>query len=72
MTVDALINWFATIGDFPVIAFILAVIISGIPLFLIMALNASPNAVIKPNISPKKFPIFTKHHLFRIIIFLNI
>ena len=40
MTVDALINWFATIGDFPVIAFILAVIISGIPLFLIMALNA--------------------------------
>ena len=27
---------------------------------IIMALNASPNAVIKPNISPKKFPIFTE------------
>ena len=32
MTVDFLIDWFSTIGDFPVIAFILAVIISGIPL----------------------------------------
>ena len=40
MTVDFLIDWFSTIGDFPVIAFILAVIISGIPLFLLMALNA--------------------------------
>ena len=27
---------------------------------IIMALNASHNAVIKPNISPKKFPIFTE------------
>ena len=40
MTVDMLIDWFATIGNFPVLAFILAVVISGIPLFLIMALNA--------------------------------
>ena len=40
MTVDTLINWFATIGDFPILAFILAVVISGIPLFLVMALNA--------------------------------
>ena len=65
MTVDTLINWFATIGDFPVLAFILAVIISGIPLFLIMALNAmvafmvaisldiKPNCIIK---SLKSFP----------------
>ena len=40
MTVDYLIDWFSTIGDFPILAFILAVIISGIPLFLLMALNA--------------------------------
>ena len=40
MTVDFLVDWFATIGDFPILAFILAVIISGIPLFLLMALNA--------------------------------
>ena len=40
MTVDMLMDWFATIGDFPVLAFILAVVISGIPLFLVMALNA--------------------------------
>ena len=40
MTVDFLIDWFAAMGDFPVIAFLLAVIISGIPIFLIMALNA--------------------------------
>jgi hypothetical protein len=38
MTVDMLMDWFATLGDFPVLAFILAVVISGIPLFLVMAL----------------------------------
>ena len=51
MTVDALINWFATIGDFPVIAFILAVIISGIPLFLIMALNAMVAVYVERKVS---------------------
>ena len=40
MTVDFLIDWFSTIGNFPILAFILAVVISGIPLFLLMALNA--------------------------------
>ncbi len=40
MTVDAIINWLAGFGDFPAAAFILAVIISGIPIFLLMAINA--------------------------------
>ena len=51
MTVDTLINWFATIGDFPVLAFILAVIISGIPLFLIMALNAMVAVYVERKVS---------------------
>ncbi|GIT57189.1 MAG: hypothetical protein Ct9H300mP18_06180 [Candidatus Neomarinimicrobiota bacterium] len=32
MTVDFLIDWFSTIGNFPILAFILAVVISGFPL----------------------------------------
>ena len=51
MTVDFLIDWFSNIGDFPVIAFILAVIISGIPLFLLMALNAMVAVYVERKVS---------------------
>ena len=51
MTVDMLMDWFATIGDFPVLAFILAVVISGIPLFLVMALNAMVAVYVERKVS---------------------
>lgn len=34
MTVDTLMNWFAKLGDFPELAFILAVLICAVPVFL--------------------------------------
>ena len=40
MTVDALMNWFAKLGDFPELAFILAVLICAVPVFLFIALYA--------------------------------
>ncbi len=51
MTVDMLIDWFATIGDFPILSFLLAVIISGVPLFLIMALNAMVAVYVERKVS---------------------
>ena len=51
MTVDMLMGWLATIGDFPVLAFILAVVISGIPLFLVMALNAMVAVYVERKVS---------------------
>ena len=51
MTVDMLMDWFATLGDFPVLAFILAVVISGIPLFLVMALNAMVAVYVERKVS---------------------
>ncbi|MBC8345327.1 MAG: NADH-quinone oxidoreductase subunit NuoH [Candidatus Marinimicrobia bacterium] len=51
MTVDMLMDWFAAIGDFPVLAFILAVTISGIPLFLVMALNAMVAVYVERKVS---------------------
>jgi len=40
MTVDYLIQWFSTMGDSPALFFLLAVLISGVPVFLFMALYA--------------------------------
>tara|TARA_Y100000780_G_scaffold221162_1_gene229193 strand:- start:113 stop:256 length:144 start_codon:yes stop_codon:yes gene_type:complete len=37
MTVDTLMNWFAKLGDFPELAFILAVLICAVPVFLFIA-----------------------------------
>ena len=51
MTVDMLMNWFATIGDFPILSFLLAVVISGVPLFLIMALNAMVAVYVERKVS---------------------
>lgn len=40
MIVDSLIDWLSGFGDFPGVAFILAVVISGTLIFLLMAVNA--------------------------------
>ena len=40
MTVDNLMNWFAELGDFPELAFILAVLICAVPVFLFIAIYA--------------------------------
>jgi len=40
MTVDTLMNWFAKLGDFPELAFILAVLICAVPVFLFIAIYA--------------------------------
>lgn len=40
MTVDALIRWMSDWGDYPGLVFILAVVISAIPIFFLMAVNA--------------------------------
>ena len=40
MTVDTLMNWFAKLGDFPELAFILAVLICAVPVFLFIAVYA--------------------------------
>ena len=38
MTVDYLVNWFSSMGDFPALFFLLAALISAIPMFLFMAI----------------------------------
>ena len=40
MTVDHLINWFSTMGDSPTLFFLLAALISAVPVFLFMAVYA--------------------------------
>ena len=40
MTVDHLINWFSSLGDFPALFFLMAALISAVPVFLFMAVYA--------------------------------
>lgn len=40
MTVDQLINWFSTLGDSPALFFLMAALISAVPVFIFMAVYA--------------------------------
>tara|TARA_B100000959_G_scaffold229022_1_gene244578 strand:- start:37 stop:1113 length:1077 start_codon:yes stop_codon:yes gene_type:complete len=51
MTVDYLIEWFSGLINIPVIAFLLAVTIAGIPLFVLMALNATIAVYVERKVS---------------------
>ena len=51
MTVDFLIDLFSKFIDVPVVAFLLAVTIAGIPLFVLMALNATVAVYVERKVS---------------------
>ena len=51
MTVDYLIELFSKLFDSPFISFILAVSIAGIPLFVLMALNATVAVYVERKVS---------------------
>ena len=51
MTVDFLIDLFSKFIDIPVVAFLLAVTIAGIPLFVLMALNATVAVYVERKVS---------------------
>ena len=51
MTVDFLINLFSKFIDIPIITFLLAVTIAGIPLFVLMALNATVAVYVERKVS---------------------
>ena len=51
MTVDYLIEWFSGLINIPVITFLLAVTIAGIPLFVLMALNATIAVYVERKVS---------------------
>ena len=51
MTVDFLIDLFSKFIDIPIVAFLLAVTIAGIPLFVLMALNATIAVYVERKVS---------------------
>lgn len=51
MTVDFLIDLFSKFIDIPIVAFLLAVTIAGIPLFILMALNATIAVYVERKVS---------------------
>ena len=51
MTVDFLIELFSKFIDIPLITFLLAVTIAGIPLFVLMALNATVAVYVESKVS---------------------